>query len=103
MMIDRVKKVGTALLALAVLAIVPLTFAPVPTRAEGEDVAGTYKAKCVMCQGGKAEKGFDAAKGDVALVDAVLKGVKPKMPAYEQKLTADQAKALVAYMKSLGQ
>jgi hypothetical protein len=33
-----------------------------------------------------------------------MKGIKPKMPAYESKgITAEQAKALVAYMKSLKQ
>jgi mono/diheme cytochrome c family protein len=71
------------------------------TRAEGDDVAATYKAKCAMCHGAKAEKSFDAAKEDAALADAVLKGVKPKMPAYDGKLTADQVKGLVAYMKSI--
>jgi mono/diheme cytochrome c family protein len=54
-----------------------------------------------MCHGANAEKSFDATKADDALIDAVLKGVKPKMPGYEQKLSADQAKQLVAYMKTL--
>ena len=45
---------------------------------------------------------------DAALVEIVLKGKKPEkppnMPAYEAKgITGDQAKALVAYMRSLKQ
>jgi hypothetical protein len=54
-----------------------------------------------MCHGGNAEKSFDATKPDEVLLDALLKGVKPKMPSYEQKLSPDHAKSLVAYMKSL--
>ena len=98
--IDRMKKLATALFAFAAFALL-LTSTPAPTRADGDDVAAAYKAKCSMCHGAKAEKSFDAAKEDAALADAVLKGVKPKMPAYDGKLTADQAKGLIAYMKSI--
>jgi mono/diheme cytochrome c family protein len=71
------------------------------------DAAANYtSAKCVVCHGQKAEKKFDSTLADAALVEIVLKGKKadkpPNMPAYEAKgITADQAKALVAYMKSL--
>lgn len=99
--IDRVTRLATVLLALAAFAIIMLTSAAVPTRAQGDDVAATYKAKCAMCHGAKAEKAFDAAKDDAALTESVLKGVKPKMPSYDQKLTPEQAKQLVSYMKSL--
>lgn len=69
-----------------------------------DDAATTYKAKCAMCHGAKAEKTFDATKPDEQLIESVLKGVKPKMPAFETKgIDAEQAKALVAYMKSLKQ
>jgi hypothetical protein len=49
---------------------------------------------------------FDAAKNEEELTEIVLKGKKPEkppnMPAYEAKgITADQAKAMIAYMKSL--
>ena len=98
--IKRVKKTLTLLFALVLFAV-GMTSAAVPTRADGDEIAATYKAKCGMCHGANAEKSFDAAKADDALIDAVLKGVKPKMPSYEQKLTSDQAKQLVAYMKSL--
>lgn len=70
------------------------------------DAAATYKAKCVACHGASAEKKFDATLPEGDLVQAVLKGKKPEkppnMPAYEEKgINEEQAKALVAYMKSL--
>jgi len=99
--IDMLKKLAVVLLALPILAII-LPTAAARAQSDGADVAGTYKAKCAMCHGQKAEKSFDATKEDAALTDAVLKGIKPKMPSYDQKLTPEQAKALVAYMKSLG-
>lgn len=74
--------------------------------ADDFDAAATYKAKCVVCHGAAAEKKFDATMSDADLVQIVLKGKKPEkppnMPAYEEKgITEDQAKALVAYMKSI--
>jgi len=94
-------KLTAILLAFLVFGALVMTWTP--ARAQGEAAApdATYKAKCAMCHGGNAEKLFDATKTDEVLVDAVLKGVKPKMPSYEQKLSPDQAKNLVAYMKSL--
>jgi mono/diheme cytochrome c family protein len=70
------------------------------------DAAATFKSKCVACHGAAAEKKFDATVPDADLVQIVLKGKKgekpPFMPAYGEKgVTEDQAKALVAYMKSL--
>jgi mono/diheme cytochrome c family protein len=75
-------------------------------KADDFDAAATYKAKCVACHGAAAEKKFDATLADADLVQIVLKGKKaekpPNMPAYEEKgMTEDQAKALVAYMKSI--
>ena len=72
------------------------------------DAAKTYKGKCVACHGPKAEKKFDTAKSDDEHIQIILKGKKgekpPNMPAYETKgVTADQAKALLDYMKSLRQ
>jgi mono/diheme cytochrome c family protein len=74
--------------------------------ADDFDAAATYKAKCVACHGATAEKKFDPTLSDAELVEAVLKGKKvekpPNMPAYQEKgITEDQAKALVAHMKSL--
>lgn len=71
-----------------------------------DDAATTYKAKCAMCHSPKAEKFFDATKTDDQHVEAILKGKKgekpPYMPGFEAKgMTAEQAKALVEYMKGL--
>ena len=76
--------------------------------ADDFDAAATYKAKCVACHGATAEKKFNNTLSDAELVDAVLKGKKgekpPNMPAYQDKgINEDQAKALVAFMKSLKQ
>lgn len=70
------------------------------------DAAATYKAKCVACHGASAEKKFDATLPEADLVQIVLNGKKgekpPFMPGYAEKgITEEQAKALVAFMKSL--
>ena len=89
-----------AVLGSAVLAVAFMTTGPTPA-ASAADAAATYKAKCVACHGAKAEKAFNPAKSDAYLLNAMLKGVKPKMPAYEKSLGAEDCKALVAYMKQL--
>ena len=98
--------VGVALAGVMLAA----TFVVVSVRAgavaQEFDAAGTYKSKCVACHGTKAEKKFDGTLADDVLVQAVLKGKKPEkppnMPAFEEKgITADQAKALIDYMKSV--
>lgn len=82
-------------------------FVSIPARtAPNEDAAALYKAKCVACHGATAEKKFDAAKPDAELTEIILKGKKgekpPFMPGYEEKgVTAEQAAALVAHMRSL--
>ena len=102
---EGLKKLAIALIALPLLAMVFVSSAPVYTVAAAQDdPAAFYKAKCAMCHGAKAEKTFDATKPDEQLTESVLKGIKPKMPAYEEKgVSADQAKALVGYMKQLKQ
>jgi len=88
--------------------ILALTFLIVsaPARATSqEDSAAVYKAKCAMCHGATGEKKFDATKPDAELADIILKGKKaekpPNMPAFAEKgITADQAAALVGFMKS---
>lgn len=80
--------------------------ASVPARTTTtDDAAVLYKTKCFACHGATAEKKFDATKADEELIQVVLKGKKlekpPNMPGFEEKgITADQAKALVAFMKS---
>lgn len=73
--------------------------------------ADTYKSKCAMCHGadglaatpaGKAMKTpsvKDIKPGDDLI--AITKNGKGKMPAYNGKLTDEQIKEVVGYMKSL--
>lgn len=95
----------TVVVAAAMFAATML-IAAVPARtATDDDAAALYKSKCFACHGATAEKKFDAAKADDELIQVVLKGKKlekpPNMPGFEEKgITADQAKALVAFMKS---
>lgn len=104
---NQFKKLAVALLGLPLLALMLLHPAAASPNATADDFdpAAVYKAKCAMCHGAKAEKKFDAAKADDQLVDTVLKGKDgtPKMPAYEKSFSPEQAKAMVAYMKSLKQ
>lgn len=104
--VNNIKRLAIALIALPLLATVLMNSASVGVGAAADDfdAAAFYKAKCAMCHTVKAEKNFDASKADDVLVQTVLKGNKPKMPEYESKgVTAEQAKALVTYMKSLKQ
>ncbi len=73
---------------------------------QASDPAAFYKTKCVACHGQKAEKKFDSTLPDEQQIDIVMKGKKPEkppnMPAYGDKgVSAEQAKALVDYMKQL--
>ena len=83
-----------------------------PARADG---AGDFKAKCAMCHGadgsgstpaGKALKVRDLGSSDVqgqtdAQLSAIITDGKNKMPAYKGKLTGDQIKGLVTYIRGL--
>lgn len=89
-----------AVLGSAALAVAFMTTGPTPA-ASAADAAATYKAKCFACHGAKGEKAFNPAKSDADLLNAMLKGVKPKMPAYEKSLGAEDCKALIAYMRQL--
>jgi mono/diheme cytochrome c family protein len=106
------KTLKTMMLAIVVVMLVSgialISAAARANTAQDFDPAVTYKAKCVACHGANAEKKFNATLGDDELLQAVLKGKKgekpPNMPAYEEKgISAEQAKALVAHMKSLKQ
>jgi mono/diheme cytochrome c family protein len=83
--------------------------------AQAEDVGALYKAKCASCHGadGKGDtamgkkfavrsfSGPEVAKmKDAELIEITTKG-KDKMPAYENKLTADQIKDLVKFLRAL--
>jgi mono/diheme cytochrome c family protein len=105
----HLKRLGVSIVLVAMLALVFLVSGTAQTDVKFSDAASYYKdAKCVVCHGQKAEKKFNAELKDEELVEIVLKGKKPEkppnMPAYEAKgLTAEQAKAMVDYMKSLKQ
>ena len=108
MTIAQLKKLAVALTVPLVFAVVILIPVPAQTATQDQpaDAATTFKGKCVGCHGPKAEKKFDPTRPEDEMVDAILKGKKvdkpPNMPAYAEKgINADQAKALVAYMKSL--
>lgn len=101
----------TAKLFSGLLAIIVVTLFTIVSVGAGNanpqafDATKAYK-KCAGCHGPKADKKFDPGKSDSEQVQAILKGKKaekpPNMPAYESKgINAEQAKALVAYMKSL--
>lgn len=80
-----------------------------------EDVATLYKSKCQACHGpdGKGDtaagkklgvKDFHdpevAKMSDAELFDITKKG-KDKMPGYDKKLTDDQIKELIKYVRAL--
>jgi mono/diheme cytochrome c family protein len=108
-MMNKIKVVTLAAAVTAVFCLGSLIPASGSAASEDQfDAAAAYKAKCVACHGAKSEKKFDATKADAVQVETILKGKKmekpPNMPAYEEKgITEDQAKALVAYMKSIQQ
>lgn len=95
-----------AMLAAFFAAVAMVSAASRTTGEDQFDAGATYKAKCVACHGQKAEKKFDATLSEEQMVEAILKGKKvekpPHMPAYAEKgVTAEQAKAMVEYMKQL--
>jgi len=85
----------------------------ISTRAD--DSASVFNAKCAMCHGadgsgntpaGKAMKARDFASPEVqsetdAQLSEIVTNGKNKMPAYKGKLTDDQIKGLVAYIREL--
>ena len=94
--------VSLVLLFTAAVVAIPLQGGEV----QPSDPAAYYKAKCALCHGKTAEKKFDVSIGEDQMVEAILKGKKPEkppnMPGFEAKgVNADQAKALVVYMKQL--
>jgi mono/diheme cytochrome c family protein len=96
-----------------VLAIFVLAFAGAAYAQD--DVAALYKSKCAVCHGadgtgatamGKklGAKDFHspevAKASDTELFDITKKG-KDKMPSYDKKLTDDQIKGLIKYIRKL--
>ena len=101
-------KTKVMMLALAGLATAGVVSVAAVPSTQTFDAAHKYNATCKGCHGPKAEKKFNASLADDELMQAILKGKKaekpPNMPGYETKgITAENAKALVDYMKSLKQ
>jgi mono/diheme cytochrome c family protein len=85
-------------LKLTLVALIAISFVALPVLADG---AATYTAKCKMCHGANGEKNFaDLSKSPADLAKIVTDG-KGKMPAYKGKLSDDDVKAVVTYIKSL--
>ena len=103
---NRMKLFAIIFLALPLLAITVFKVTPVKVAAHAaDDPAAKFAVSCKMCHTAKAEKFFDATKSDAVLVQVIMKGKKgdkpPSMPAFEGKVTEDEAKGFVTYMKSL--
>ena len=99
------KKIAAAIVGIPFVAAALLISVPART-ASDDETAALYNTKCKMCHGATAEKKIDKTKADEVLIPIVLDGKTmekpPNMPAFKEKgITADQAKALVGYMKSL--
>jgi mono/diheme cytochrome c family protein len=88
-----------------------------PAVAQAQDAAKTFQTNCVLCHGangrgdttvGKALKAKDLRSPEVqkqtnaALIEVISKG-KGKMPAFADKIEADDLKKLVAYVRKLPQ
>jgi len=83
--------------------------------ASAQDAASTYKAKCQMCHGADGKgatpmgqkmavrdfKSPEAAKESDAEWITITKKGKNKMPAYDGKLTDDQIKDVVKFIRSM--
>jgi mono/diheme cytochrome c family protein len=95
--------------------VLAILFAAVPSLVKADDTADLYKAKCQTCHGpdGKGAttvgqklgaRDFNspavAKESDSEMFD-ITKNGKNKMPAYDKKLTDDQIKDLVKYIRSL--
>jgi cytochrome c6 len=98
---------------LAALAAIPFLLAT-PAKAQN-DGAAVFKASCAVCHGadgkgdspmGKMMKLRDLSSADVQkqtdaeLTDITTNG-KNKMPAYKSKLSAEQIKAVVGFIRTL--
>ncbi len=105
------RRIVVAALAAAVL---------LPTAAFAEiDVPAVWKKKCAMCHGddGKAQTKMGAKykvpdistaewqgkHSDEQIKDVITNGGKTKMPAFKEKLTAEEIDAMVKKVRSLKQ
>jgi len=102
-------------LLIRIAAIAATVFFLAVANARAEDTAALYKTKCAACHGpdGKGDTAAGKKLGardfhspevakmsDAELFDITKKG-KEKMPAYDKKLTDDQIKDLITYIRGL--
>jgi cytochrome c6 len=88
-----------------------------PSASAADDVAAVFKAKCAACHAADGSGNSATGKAlatpdlrsdevqkqtDAQLIDSVTNGKGKKMPAYKGKLTDDQIKQLVGYIRELG-
>jgi cytochrome c6 len=81
------------------------------------DPAAVFKAKCAACHAADGSGNSATGKAlttpdlrsdevqkqtDTQLIDSITNGKGKKMPAYKGKLTDDQIKQLVGYVRELG-
>ena len=99
---------------LSVLVVFGFMMAARPALALADDAEALYKSKCQVCHGadGKGSaagqklgvKDFHSPEvqkqSDAELFEATKQG-KGKMPAYDKKLTDDQIKQLVKFIRTL--
>jgi cytochrome c6 len=84
--------------------------------ARADDSASLYKAKCAACHAADGSGSNDMGKKlgspdlrsddvqketDAQLIDGIANGKGKKMPAYKGKLTDEQIKDLVGYIREL--
>jgi cytochrome c6 len=94
--------------------LVLLGFMIVARPAMADDVEALYKSKCQVCHGADSKgtaagqklgvKDFHSPEvqkqTDAELIEITKQG-KGKMPSYDKKLTDDQIKQLIKYIRSL--
>jgi cytochrome c6 len=108
---NKMKRDQLAVLALAAA----LAFGTATAASAQENTAALYKSKCQMCHGADGKGDTPAGKqlgakdlrspeitkmSDTELFD-ITKNGKEKMPGFDKKLTDDQIKALIKYIRSL--
>jgi cytochrome c6 len=89
----------------------------IPSARAADDPAAVFKAKCAACHAADGSGNSATGKAlatpdlrsdevqkqtDAQLIDSITNGKGKKMPAYKGKLTDDQIKQLVGYVRELG-
>ena len=97
-------------LLLAACALIALVVAPAAQAADGKAL---YEGKCAMCHGkdgvakavAKGSANFNDAKWQAATkveaVETVITDGKGKMKGYKDKMSAEEIKAVAAYVKTM--